>query len=573
MTEIPLEATATQDRTSERAIVSSVNWLNWALVVVLWVLFALWAHNYQLATYEQARETLQRQRSVVSEEVDSVLRLSEAFLAGANVWISDHPGRDPSQDGGFAKYVQAFQRVTNQSMLVRLAGAKGGLTLVPAGDDSALANVADRDYFSAAMRNAPGVLFISTPFQGRVSGKWVVAVSTRLSRPSHGIAIVLVAIELSIFDKAFRNARIPEGGAISLIRGDGILLARSGATPVELGIDMSRAPTFTAGLIHQDSGVVFTQAILTDGIPKMVAYGRLADFPVVVAVSQSISAIERSFWRTFYAVAFALVLATLIALLARWRVLILLEKLSDNRRMLDAAEQELRGALREIEQKERSKSQFLAATSHDLRQPLYAAQLFADSLALTALDSSQMTSVEKIRHALGGMSKQLQLLLDVSRLEGTNVEVSKQDISSIDFLEDLAGTYSQIAMQANVRLLFHPGEFILHTDRNLLSHLIGNLIDNAIKFSLGGTVLVCVRRAAEQGQLIQVRDNGQGIAGIHHEAVFDDFYQVGNKERNAEAGYGLGLSIVSRIARLLGIEIHVSSAVGKGSVFSVVVPK
>ena len=235
------------------------------------------------------------------------------------------------------------------------------------------------------------------------------------------------------------------------------------------------------------------------------------------------------------------------------------------------AERDLREALRQVEQKERSKSRFLAATSHDLRQPLYAAQLFVDSLASILLDSHQLASANKAQQALKAISSQLRLLLDLSRLEDTDVQISKQEKSTIEIFEGLSDIYGMIAKQANVRLLFHPGELILHTDHNMLSRLLGNLIDNAIKFSPGGTVLVCVRRT-KNGHKIQVRDNGQGIADIHHEAVFDDFYQIGNRERNPAAGYGLGLSIVSRIARLLGIQVRVASAVGKGSIFSVVMP-
>lgn len=109
------------------------------------------------------------------------------------------------------------------------------------------------------------------------------------------------------------------------------------------------------------------------------------------------------------------------------------------------------------------------------------------------------------------------------------------------------------------------------TDKNLLSRLVGNLIDNAIKFAPQGTVLVCVRRGSNHHTL-QVRDNGGGIAEIHHGLIFDDFYQIGNDARDPGSGLGLGLAIVNRIARLLGINIDIASTLGKGSVFSVVIP-
>jgi len=238
---------------------------------------------------------------------------------------------------------------------------------------------------------------------------------------------------------------------------------------------------------------------------------------------------------------------------------------------LAQVERDLWRALRQVEQKERSKARFLAATSHDLRQPLFAAQLVVDSLALTQLDAHQRTSVGRIQQSLRAMSNELQLLLDLSRLDDPNLQLCKEYQPALLLFEGIDELYRPRAEQANVRLLFHPGEHVLHTDHRLLTRLIGKLIDNAIKFSPGGTVLVCARRG-NGGRMIQVRDNGIGMAESEHRAIFEDFYQIGNDERDPRSGFGLGLSIASRIARLLGIKIGVASVPGRGSIFSLVMP-
>ncbi len=232
---------------------------------------------------------------------------------------------------------------------------------------------------------------------------------------------------------------------------------------------------------------------------------------------------------------------------------------------------ELTKSRNKAEAAHQGKSRFLAAASHDLQQPLFAAQLFVAGLASTLSDDVHLYSIKKVQQALKMMSGELKLLLELSRLEDATFVIDKHDKPAIELFDLMRDTYDQKALQANVRLLFHPGEFVLHTDSGMLSRLLGNLIDNAIKFSPGGTVLVCARRSKD-GHVIQVRDNGLGIATINHEAVFDDFCQVDNTERNFNAGYGLGLSIVVRIARLLGSEIHLASAVGRGSTFAVVMP-
>ena len=234
---------------------------------------------------------------------------------------------------------------------------------------------------------------------------------------------------------------------------------------------------------------------------------------------------------------------------------------------LAQVERDLWQALRQVEQRERSKSRFLAATSHDLRQPLFAAQLLVDGLASTPLNVQQLNSVNRVQQSLRAMSNQLQLLLDLSRLEDPNLQLNKQYQPAVSVFESIAEIYAPIAQQANVRLLFHPGEFMLYTDQRLLARLIGMLIDNAIKFSPRGTVLVCTRHHIGS-HMIQVRDNGIGMEDVHHGAIFEDFYQIGNEERDPSSGYGLGLSIAARIARILGIEIHIASALGRGSTFS-----
>ena len=232
------------------------------------------------------------------------------------------------------------------------------------------------------------------------------------------------------------------------------------------------------------------------------------------------------------------------------------------------AESGLRTALSQVEQKERAQTRFLFATGHDLRQPLYAAQLFADSLAATKLNRQQQAELDKVRQSLTAMSNQLQVLLDLSRLECSDSQPNLASVSTRDLFDHLAGQFSSVAEKAGVRLVFHAGDFLLHTDSSLFSRLLGNLVDNAIKFAPRGSVMVCARRT-RQGHLIQVRDNGGGIPDSLQSAIFDDFFQVDNVARDPSAGYGLGLSIVKRIAHLLGAQIRVRSALGRGSIFSV----
>lgn len=232
---------------------------------------------------------------------------------------------------------------------------------------------------------------------------------------------------------------------------------------------------------------------------------------------------------------------------------------------------ELEERRREAQSLAETKSHFLNAASHDLRQPLYAAQLFADAIDGEALSPQQQDAMQKLRLSINAISEQLQALLDVSRLDMGNIQPQLREISVADIFYNLKVTYVPIAKQAHVLLRFSRERGHVHSDPVLLTRLIGNLVDNAIKFSQRGTILVCARRCA-QGMRIEIRDNGPGIPLEHQQRIFDEYYQIDNPARNPSAGFGLGLSIALRISRLLNIQFALKTQVGRGSVFSVTFP-
>jgi PAS domain S-box-containing protein len=226
---------------------------------------------------------------------------------------------------------------------------------------------------------------------------------------------------------------------------------------------------------------------------------------------------------------------------------------------------------REAEHHAQAKMNFLNAASHDLRQPLYAAQLFAEGLGNEPLSPQQQATLSHLQTAIRAMSAQLQMLLDISRLDMGRIEPQLHMLAVTDLYHGLTATYAPIAAQAGVTLRFLPGHAVIHTDSLLLGRLLGNLIDNAIKFAGNGHVVVCSRRC-RQGWRIEVRDNGPGIDAEHLPRICEEYYQINNPARDQSAGLGLGLSIVQRIARLLGASLDIRSRPGQGAVFSVTLP-
>jgi len=227
----------------------------------------------------------------------------------------------------------------------------------------------------------------------------------------------------------------------------------------------------------------------------------------------------------------------------------------------------------EAEQAALSRSRFLAAASHDLRQPLHAMGLFIDGL-LPSATSAQRPAVLRLQESTQFMTMLLDDLLEISRLDAQVLTPTVTTVSLDGLFEHLASQHASQAIEARVRIIWKPQGRAVRSDAAMLIRIIGNLISNAIRHAPpDGTVMVAARRGSTPGTVrIEVRDNGIGIAPIHQQRIFEEFYQVANTERDRRQGFGLGLAICARVAALLGTQIELRSALLIGSTFSLTLP-
>ncbi|RYY97034.1 MAG: HAMP domain-containing protein [Comamonadaceae bacterium] len=225
----------------------------------------------------------------------------------------------------------------------------------------------------------------------------------------------------------------------------------------------------------------------------------------------------------------------------------------------------------EAEQSALSRARFLAAASHDLRQPLHAMGLFIDGLLPTATDA-QRPAVQRLQESTAFMGVLLDDLLEISRLDAQVLTPNLAGVSLAALFDTLSAQHAAQAADAGVRLVWKARGLAVRSDAALLQRVVGNLVANAIRHAAGGTVLVLARNRGD-GVCIEVRDNGVGIAPIHQARIFEEFYQVANTERDRRQGFGLGLAICARIAHLLGTRITLRSALQSGSNFSLVLPR
>ncbi len=218
-----------------------------------------------------------------------------------------------------------------------------------------------------------------------------------------------------------------------------------------------------------------------------------------------------------------------------------------------------------------SRSQFFAAASHDLRQPVQALSLFVARLRLDARQSQFLPRIEQIARSADNLQGLLDTLLDYSRLSGQIYQVVKKPVNTGILLLRVLDEFAPVAAEKRIALRQRGPECWIQTDETMLYRILINLVSNAIRHTESGTVLLACRRGTSHAR-IEVWDTGCGIPPDAHEAVFEELVQLENPERDAAKGLGLGLAIVRRTAALLEHPLALCSRVGRGSRFSVIVP-
>ena len=238
---------------------------------------------------------------------------------------------------------------------------------------------------------------------------------------------------------------------------------------------------------------------------------------------------------------------------------------------IKAAERALEAAKSEAERANVGKSRFLAAASHDLRQPLQTISLLQGTLEKRVRDEATLKLVHRLDETVAAMSSMLDKLLDINQLEAGVVRPAIVDFPIKSLLEELRTefTYHTAAGGLDWRVVL--SSLTIRSDPRLLEQIMRNLLSNAVKYTTAGKLLLGCRRRADKLR-IEVWDTGPGIPELELKAIFEEFHQLGNPARQRTKGLGLGLAIVQRLADLLGHRTDVRSRLGAGSVFTIEVP-
>lgn len=218
-----------------------------------------------------------------------------------------------------------------------------------------------------------------------------------------------------------------------------------------------------------------------------------------------------------------------------------------------------------------AKSRFLAAASHDLRQPVHSISLYVGALGRFVSEGEGARTVNRLQGSVRALDGLFEGLQDISRIDAGVVPVQQRAFALSMLFDAIDMQFRAGAELKGLKLVFEPSDAVVESDRMLLERILSNLVSNAIRYTPAGRVTVRAVRERES-VVVQVEDTGIGIAEEHRELIFEEFVQIGNPERDRSKGLGLGLAIVRRLAEILRHPLTLESVPGRGSVFSLRLP-
>ena len=248
----------------------------------------------------------------------------------------------------------------------------------------------------------------------------------------------------------------------------------------------------------------------------------------------------------------------------------------ENHALVDSLQEEKAHAVTSMQAAKRAnlaKSRFMAAASHDLRQPLCALRLYTATLQMLGNNDKQEEIAKNIDTSVVALEELFDSLLDISKLDAGTLEVKKENFNLTAILDRIVVDFSAVAAEKNIKLNINTEKIVVFSDPQLLERLLRNLVSNAVRYTdQGGVHVRSVNVDKGDTVRIEVLDTGCGISTEDQTQIFDEFVQLNNPARDRSKGIGLGLSIVKRLSELMEISVNVKSTPEQGSVFSLTVP-
>lgn len=517
---------------------------------------------------EEAANSTQGVARLLDEHLSRTLTTTDSILMNAaGISLARSRGQISAVDE-----LRAFQQmVTNlpERGAILATDALGNIITNTTTPDAVPASIAHREWFQSLKAGTP--VAVGPMFRNRFNNRLIFTLSRRVAdEEGDFVGMVSVGIDVAVFTDFHKSLVLGQNGYVSASTKGDIILRQP---QPEAFMGRSVATGLLAAAAAADPTGTLRVTSMLDDIDRIVSYRTLPGFDVLVSAGMAVDEVLASWRRTALLLGASLIAVTAglmsVARMA-FRAIGREESISAGmevtiRERTDEANQRALEARLANE----SKTRFLAAASHDLRQPLQAAGMFTEVLAASVTDPKQILVVDKLRQSIESTNALLTTLLDVSILEAGKI---KPNFSTFRLMPLLNGLVDQVEPEASRKGLSIGAistSAVVTSDPVLLERLLRNLLLNAVRYTEKGGIRVGCRRRGKW-VVIQIIDTGIGIPADKIQSVFDDFTRLeAPQDRRTSKGLGLGLGVVRRMAALLGHRLDLTSIPGKGSCFSV----
>ncbi|MDO8607150.1 MAG: ATP-binding protein [Phaeospirillum sp.] len=555
------------DRTRRAVIVSVV-----AITVAAWGLATAWLWGDYRHTITTAESELSRLSLAAAEQTHRLISLTDVFLDSLEQVITLSDGKMETLTGpAMTERVTRLLDHVDDTLDIAVIDHAGALTLLPYSAARRQVTVNDRDY----VRDAKvGRITIAAPLQGRTSGEWIIPVSRRVADPNSRVAVLLAAIHIHALERVFDGIRHTKGGAIGLVRSDGVMLARSPPLDGAIGRSIIDGPVFREMLPLAADGP-YTATSRIDGQERLGFYRSIPPQGMVVIVSRTLSEVLAPWRRQVWLSAAAMIAFTLGVAIAAALLLRLLATLENGARDLDLRVTERTAELHRLME---ARSSFLTSISHELRTPLNAIIGFSDALLARLHGPIPIRQSEYIEDIHLSGRHLLTLVNDL--LDSAAIDAGQFGLDEGDFL--LAGMMNEAMVMVRPRaetarvtlhIAIQPESLMLRADRRRLMQAIINLSTNAIKYNHpGGRVSLTARIVADGDCAIVIADTGIGMSADGLKLALTPFGRIGAPAAHPVEGTGLGLPLTHRLVELHGGALTLDSEPGEGTTATITLP-